>query len=219
MKRVECKCLNCGKIFEVIPSDIKYGKGKYCSKECRLSHKPKTIKCKCLYCGADFTRHLSMVKLGHNKYCSRKCSGQAKSKKITLECKFCGKQFTAHASDVNYNKKFCSKECYIKANSGYLSRWWAGGRFNSFGLSWQTQRRLAYERDQGICQYCGLTELEAKDKHRSINSVHHIVKRRWFKDHGISIEESNQLTNLITLCKSCHRRAEAGKITLQPKLL
>lgn len=33
--RVKCKCLLCGKIFEVKKSKIKYGRGKYCSDACK----------------------------------------------------------------------------------------------------------------------------------------------------------------------------------------
>lgn len=37
--RVKCICLNCGKEFEVVPSKIKNGRGKYCSRECKNKHK------------------------------------------------------------------------------------------------------------------------------------------------------------------------------------
>jgi len=33
--RVKCKCLICGKEFEVKKSKIKYGRGKYCSRACK----------------------------------------------------------------------------------------------------------------------------------------------------------------------------------------
>ena len=32
-------------------------------------------------------------------------------------------------------------------------------------------------------------------------------------------KEANQLDNLITLCPSCHKKAEHGKISLQLRLL
>lgn len=95
---------------------------------------------------------------------------------------------------------------------------WRGGKYYSYGLNWGIQHDLAYERDSGICQHCGLTEAQSLKKFDKKNSVHHIVKRRFFRDRGEPVENANILTNLITLCSTCHTKAEHGKIPLQPKL-
>ncbi|MFH5800332.1 HNH endonuclease [Haladaptatus sp. CMAA 1911] len=43
--------------------------------------------------------------------------------------------------------------------------------------------------------------------------VHHIVPVRWFIDSGFhTIEDAHFLDNVASLCSSCHRKAEYGKI-------
>jgi hypothetical protein len=68
---------------------------------------------------------------------------------------------------------------------------------------WRRVRRLVYERDNWTCQDCGCRCLNTRDskKHpkRKIQA-HHIVSRR----HG----GTDDLSNLITLCMSCHHRRE-----------
>jgi 5-methylcytosine-specific restriction endonuclease McrA len=57
---------------------------------------------------------------------------------------------------------------------------------------WQTMRKQARIRDGNRCRNCGATERL---------SVHHIVKARY--------GGRDTLDNLVTLCASCHRRADA----------
>lgn len=71
---------------------------------------------------------------------------------------------------------------------------------NDYGPNWPKQRDLARARDGFRCQVCG--ELEGEKEHH----VHHKVPFRMFT----SIEQANQLANLITLCKSCHRKVETA---------
>jgi DEAD/DEAH box helicase domain-containing protein len=71
---------------------------------------------------------------------------------------------------------------------------------NDYGPNWAGQRNLARARDGYRCQMCGLPE-----QGRS-HDVHHKVPFRTFE----SYIQANQLTNLITLCRSCHRRAETA---------
>jgi 5-methylcytosine-specific restriction endonuclease McrA len=58
------------------------------------------------------------------------------------------------------------------------------------------QKRKARARDDRTCQHCGAPG----------SDVHHIRPFRFFTDY----REANELTNLITLCKPCHRRADAA---------
>jgi DEAD/DEAH box helicase domain-containing protein len=69
---------------------------------------------------------------------------------------------------------------------------------NDYGPNWETQRDAARQRDQYRCQMCGTLEREGQ------HHVHHKVPFRSFE----SYTEANQLSNLITLCPRCHRRAE-----------
>jgi len=70
------ECENCGKTFNIIPSQLSRGWGKYCSRSCwKLDIHQKAesalVKKTCSYCGNTFIAH------NHNndsKYCSNKCS-------------------------------------------------------------------------------------------------------------------------------------------------
>lgn len=83
-------------------------------------------------------------------------------------------------------------------------------RPNDYGPNWQQQRQLALERDGRRCRTCGASGEE------SLLHIHHI---RPFREYGYVPGENeaykiaNQLDNLVTLCPSCHRRAEVGQQT------
>jgi DEAD/DEAH box helicase domain-containing protein len=69
---------------------------------------------------------------------------------------------------------------------------------NDYGPNWSSQRDQARVRDQYRCQICG-----APEQGRS-HDVHHKIPFRTFA----SYRQANQLANLVTLCRPCHRRAE-----------
>ncbi len=69
------------------------------------------------------------------------------------------------------------------------------GRPNDYGRTWQTQRKQALQRDGYACTTCTAID----NLH-----VHHKIPFRRFHDPV----RANQLDNLVTLCASCHRRAE-----------
>jgi DEAD/DEAH box helicase domain-containing protein len=71
---------------------------------------------------------------------------------------------------------------------------------NDYGPNWLRQRDLARARDGFRCQICGTPEGE-KTHH-----VHHKIPFRMFE----TVEQANQLANLITLCNSCHRKVETA---------
>ena len=69
---------------------------------------------------------------------------------------------------------------------------------NQYGPNWEKQKYLARKRDQFKCQVCGLVETGMA------HPVHHITPFRSFP----SYEQANKLENLITLCPTCHHKAE-----------
>jgi DEAD/DEAH box helicase domain-containing protein len=69
---------------------------------------------------------------------------------------------------------------------------------NDYGPNWSLQKKLARMRDHFTCQVCGAIEQE------QAHHVHHKVPFKAF----MFYEQANQLDNLITLCPTCHRRAE-----------
>lgn len=75
---------------------------------------------------------------------------------------------------------------------------WKGGGRKYRGLGWSKARVACRDRDNCTCQDCQVTEAEYG---RTLD-VHHIID---FKDGG-----SNDLSNLVTLCRSCHNKRRAG---------
>ena len=88
--KVERTCRQCSKNFNVPPSVIKQGGGKFCSRECWYkwrsinirkekvyNWKGGKIKCLCKICGEEFEINPSVLKVG-GIYCSRSCARNAK---------------------------------------------------------------------------------------------------------------------------------------------
>ncbi len=71
---------------------------------------------------------------------------------------------------------------------------------NNYGSSWEKQRDRARARDDYRCQVCSVEEQDR---------AHHVHHKSPFRQFD-SPEIANQLSNLVTLCPSCHRRVEAA---------
>ncbi len=71
---------------------------------------------------------------------------------------------------------------------------------NQYGPNWMVQRERARVRDNFQCQICGIQE---------INRSHHVHHKSPFRTYQ-SYEIANQLENLVTLCPSCHSKAESA---------
>jgi len=82
---------------------------------------------------------------------------------------------------------------------------------NDYGPSWVQARKAALSRDGHRCRQCG-----APERNSRTHDVHHI---RPFREFGYIPGENrndrlaNQLDNLMTLCPTCHQRAEAARGT------
>lgn len=75
-----------------------------------------------------------------------------------------------------------------------------------YGPNWPAQRDAARARDGHRCRHCGAPEREGRQ-----HDVHHLTPFRAFGYvPGVNdlYRLANVLDNLITLCPSCHRRAE-----------
>jgi DEAD/DEAH box helicase domain-containing protein len=84
--------------------------------------------------------------------------------------------------------------------------WWVGEQVASRGPSWPTQRDLARRRDHYHCRWCNAPE---RPGHQ--HDVHHLTPFRhfgWIPGENEHHRQANHLDNLITLCPTCHRRAE-----------
>jgi len=76
---------------------------------------------------------------------------------------------------------------------------WQNDR-NAYGPRWSELRKIVRERDHFLCQVCGRPE----------NGVeHHVHHKIPFRQFG-NLKQANRLENLITLCPTCHQRAEVS---------
>lgn len=84
-------------------------------------------------------------------------------------------------------------------------------RPNDYGPNWQEQRQKALERDGHRCRTCGAKARPGQGLH-----IHHIRPFReynYIPGENEAYIQANELENLVTLCPSCHRRAEMGQQT------
>jgi len=157
------------------------------------------VKVNCAGCGEEFQIHHYRTITAKNNYCSRKC----RITKKQLPCDWCGKIIERVPAQLEPHN-FCSRECsgkyYTKNYSGENNKNWTGDYVKYYGPNWRHQRNLARERDSYKCTKCGKPEIDKQ------HDVHHVIAFALF---GIDkYEEANELTNLITLCNSCHTSLE-----------
>jgi hypothetical protein len=74
-----------------------------------------------------------------------------------------------------------------------------------YGPRWPTQRKRRLEHDEYACVVCGITEVDHRERFGFSLDVHHLRKFRTFDDP----ERAHDLSNLLTLCRPCHRRYES----------
>ena len=162
---------------------------------------------KCKACSKEFKVTLSET---HIKCCSMKCRDTISriGLRITITCQNCGKKVTILESEFRLSgRKFCCKKCQIEYYRGERHPRWTGYDFRH-SWTWKKLRDKALERDENRCYTC---------KSTADLNIHHIIP--W------SVKKLNMDWNLISLCRSCHQRAEAelrgsaGLSTLQIQFL
>lgn len=82
---------------------------------------------------------------------------------------------------------------------------------SSYGANWSKQRKKCLERDDRRCRVCGKTE----DDMGREPAVHHIKPRIEFAESEWMTY--NALSNLITLCHSCHGTLEGKYADCTPE--
>ncbi|MFC4437116.1 MULTISPECIES: HNH endonuclease [Natrialbaceae] len=131
--------------------------------------------------------------------------------RLTVACRSCGTDLEVRPARIEKRKRgvFCTLECYGEWLSenvvGLDHHQWEGGPIE-YGQRWWRIRRRALERDGYECRHCG-TDAEELDRNPD---VHHIRPVRSFD----RVEDAHTIDNVVTLCWSCHRRAEAGAISV-----
>lgn len=213
---VECVCLQCGKQFTRKPSDIKSGGGKFCSYECLYESRRNRVDLTCENCGKVFSVKASTAIHNAGKYCSPECYNATRPS-IEKPCELCGQLFKAVPSQINIgHDKYCSHKCRSRAlglnRTGDKHPLWLGGTVDYRGSNWNEQRRLVHKRDGDTCQICHRKRRKGERKF----PIHHIRPYREFSGDYLA---ANDLRNLITLCHSCHPKAEHGKLAVPLPLI
>jgi 5-methylcytosine-specific restriction endonuclease McrA len=197
-KKVPIQCEHC-----LTPFLARKGT-RFCSPECRRINKPAPknkgtairVISQCEVCATSFETIPGRAKRPQAKYCSRKCYLIARwgetSHKETRQCVICEQEFVVYPSS---NKTTCGKQCEwilrSRTYQGEKSNFWRGGKMTPYNGVWRERRQAARERDGYKCVLCGSTDRI---------QVHHIVPYRY--------SHSHELSNLVTLCRSCHSREE-----------
>lgn len=223
--RIDCKCENCGKMFTCRPSEIL----RFCSRTCANQYNqppdPKKRRIyQCQECDGEFEEWAYRKP----RFCSRLCASKYSARQprpgsrkpsiyVTLDCTVCGKEYQTNIYQVRLRgSSCCSRECVAKRQSvlkrGVGNPNYRGGTVGYRGPNWGRQSRMAAKRDGYICQIC----------HQQLGrrlwdyAVHHIQAYRTFDG---DYKSANQLSNLITLCRSCHMKVEFGGLPCPRPLL
>lgn len=190
------QCKTCGKNIPLSKNQT------YCSKECHTEDKKEKRECR--YCSKEFSIYTSSLNTNTSgNYCNRDCyskslkeitgSSHRDYKRIIKHCKCCDNEIKViKAREHTHN--YCSLKCRDKDRIGKFIEEnnpnWRGGHKKRKGNFEQVKRKNF----NGInfCSLCGTF----KKIH-----IHHIVPFRYTQD--------NSLSNLISLCCSCHRKVES----------
>lgn len=215
-KRIIKACQGCGKEFKE-----SYVGQKFCSRECGFKHRKrrertKTKQCICVWCGKQFETFYCRK---DRKFCSHQCMSEYGASvtpgaprkegfRIIQNCKICGKPYETNRIQILLRgSSCCSKECVAELNSRRMRKDgnpnYRGGTILYRGANWGRQSRKALKRDGYRCQICG----KRVNRHKHDYGIHHI---RPFREYEGDYENANHLSNLITLCRSCHARVEFG---------
>lgn len=171
----------------------------------------------CQMCGKPIK--VSPSRVNTKKFCGLKCSlenlrllakgrtgekHQNYVKRVEVSCSVCRKKFLRRETEVG-PINICGEKCRRRLAQwrcqnrvGWNNTNFRGGHDEYRGENWAAQRRKTLDRDSHRCQVCGVKS----------NIVHHKTPFRYFSDPI----EANQLSNLMTVCKSCHMKLEFPSI-------
>lgn len=130
--------------------------------------------------------------------------------RVHKDCEQCGKSMKLLKSRLERGYgRFCSRDClarWLSPNVVGESHHQYENETVAYRGEWWQIRRQARKRDNHECQVCG----REKEEMGREPDVHHIKPIREFEDP----QEAHVLSNVISLCRSCHRKVEADSIEI-----
>jgi 5-methylcytosine-specific restriction endonuclease McrA len=237
---ITVSCAQCGALLDRAPWTTKRNKHHYCGRKCRAlylsqhitganHHQWTSTDIPCASCGTIVQRTPSQTATRGHAFCTRKCyfaylsmhktgdhNPNWNGGSVDVLCAQCGTALQRNPSQADaYAHQFCNKACHGEYLAQHITganhHLWQGGRIGYYGPNWQTQQRAARRRDGYKCRHCGV-----KPKGRALD-VHHIKPFRSFgyiPDQNENYLMANDLINLVSLCKRCHKLAELGIISV-----
>lgn len=220
-------CSYCGK--EVVAPKRKKRNGEiadhiFCNRECYDKFRRLDTDRVCKYCGKHF---IAIRDKKRAQFCNDNCRRAYFTQQALVYCANCGQAFYQWSVDkirgtivIDSEIKCCCDKCskeYHKRNemirrekisfafTGAKHPNWQGGQNQYRGENWTHQKFLTKKRDNYTCQCCGISEKQAKKKYGNGLEVHHKKPYLFFNNDYL---KANDLSNLITLCKSCHQKTE-----------
>lgn len=205
---MEKTCEYCENLFKARRKYIRF-----CSRVCGYAGRGKIgppqnrATKQCAVCRTFFDVCVSRTSA---KYCSKACWNRRGS--ATTKCQQCGSQYTDYRSN---GSRFCSKSCYSAWQGqnvrGVNHPSWKGGSSAHYrrGFDWKEKAAKARERDDYVCQRCGIFQSQFTGT-RKLLDVHHIIP--------YSVSQSNRLSNLISLCRRCHIALEPSPVEVRRML-
>lgn len=203
-------CDYCGDPSEKYKSKYKKADVHFCSDECHGNYRSEDgrVTTTCDFCGSQIDLKKSVQQRHSTHFCDLNCESKYKSRQISFECDNCGSEGTKVKSRYDrFNRHFCSPSCLGELRQTTTS--------NIFGSNWSDAEDYVRQRDNGVCQQCGVERGE-----RALD-IHHITPRRyylrWSDEYDcVSVEDSNVPRNLISLCPSCHGEVELDDDVASP---
>jgi hypothetical protein len=210
-KNIKTICKACGKEILVTEYNMNYGRGQYCSDECRISdNKREIVHNKCKQCGIEFI-HFIYGKEKYREFCSKECATKSISKEsILTTCKQCGKDVIIKGKEhhrlQSVHGNFCNSECMHKYLSEKLSgenatAWRGGISYLPYCYKFNDRRKKS-TRDffNNTCIICGRHQSEELTQ----LDVHHVY---YNKTDGCD----GRPFNLVSLCHTCHSRTNHNR--------
>lgn len=108
--RIPRTCEQCGNAFEAIPSNVRRGNAKYCSRSCYDAVRAKQFESRmCEGCGITYSANA----VSDRRYCTRECRAVAGRTREERTCPICGASFWAvQAKIARGNGRYCSRGCF-----------------------------------------------------------------------------------------------------------